>query len=267
MVDIKSLIDAAVKDGYSELNAESKVCQDLVLAMISESKYNRNITVKGGVVMRCLTNNVRRATQDMDLDFIRYSLADESIDRFVSTLNSAGIVSIKRKGTIEELKQQDYHGKRIYVELADENGYVLDSKIDLGVHKHLDILQDEFCFDVGINDGVASLLINSKEQMLTEKLRSILKFGPFSTRYKDVFDIYYLFGVINNARLKECFEKLIYSDTDMRENNLPDIFKRTENTFSNKIYLSRLNSSEKNWLDTDINEVLTGILECLKSLQ
>jgi len=31
----------------------------------------------------------------------------------------------------------------------------------------------------------ARLLINSYEQMLAEKLRSLLKFGPFSTRYKD----------------------------------------------------------------------------------
>jgi hypothetical protein len=38
------------------------------------------VTIKGGVVMRSITGNVRRATQDMDIDFIRYSLSDESID-------------------------------------------------------------------------------------------------------------------------------------------------------------------------------------------
>lgn len=35
-------------------------------------------------------------------------------------------------------------------------------------------------------------MINSMEQMITEKLRSLLKIGPFSTRYKDIFDIMYL---------------------------------------------------------------------------
>ena len=39
------------------------------------------------------------------------------------------------------------------------------------------------------NEGV-NLLVNSNEQMLVEKLRSLLKFGALSTRYKDFFDIY-----------------------------------------------------------------------------
>ena len=37
--------------------------------------------------MRGKTKNVRRATKDVDLDFIRYSLSDESINAFVQKLN------------------------------------------------------------------------------------------------------------------------------------------------------------------------------------
>ena len=37
--------------------------------------------------MRSITGNVRRATEDLDLDFIRYSLEDESIRYFISKLN------------------------------------------------------------------------------------------------------------------------------------------------------------------------------------
>lgn len=66
---------------------------------------------------------------------------------------------------------------------------MINSKIDFGVHNKFQIEQEEYCFDIGFDNEGASLLINSKEQMLTEKLRSILKFGVFSTRYKDIFDI------------------------------------------------------------------------------
>lgn len=38
-------------------------------------------------------------------------------------------------------------------------------------------------------DEGASLLINSNEQMLSEKLRSLLKFGTFSTRFKDIYEL------------------------------------------------------------------------------
>lgn len=60
--------------GYSELLAEARVCQDIILKAISEGSLNRNVTIKGGVVMRSITGDVRRSTRDIDFDFIRYYL-------------------------------------------------------------------------------------------------------------------------------------------------------------------------------------------------
>lgn len=131
MIQIAGMIQKAKAEGYNETNAEAKVCQDI------------------------------------DLDFIRYPLQDEAILAFVNKLNSVGLVSIQMTGVIEELNQQDYHGRRIHIAIQDAEGTLLSSKIDLGVHKHFDIEQEDFCFDVGIDDIGASLLINSKEQMLT----------------------------------------------------------------------------------------------------
>jgi predicted nucleotidyltransferase component of viral defense system len=218
MLKISEMVNIAKQHGYNEANAEAKVCQDIILSLVSRSNFDKNITVKGGVVMRSISNDARRATQDIDLDFIRYSLGDESVRAFIQRLNSVGEVSIKITGPIEELKQQDYHGKRVNIEISDEDQTILNTKIDLGVHKQLDIAQEEFCFDVGTDDEGVCLLINSKEQMLTEKLRSILKFGSFSTRYKDIFDIYYLSKLVNFKKLNECFKTLIYDDEGLREN-------------------------------------------------
>lgn len=267
MIQIAEMIKKAEAEGYDEANAEAKVCQDIVLMLISQTSMNRNITVKGGVVMRGISHDARRATQDIDLDFIRYPLQDEAIRAFIGKLNSVGAVSIQMTGKIEELNQQDYHGKRIHIAIRDAEGYLLSSKIDLGVHKHFDIEQEDFCFDVGIDDTGVSLLINSKEQMLTEKLRSILKFGAFSTRYKDIFDIFYLLGLSDRKKLMHCFTTLIFEDPGMRENTMEDIIRRVESTFSNKRYLDRLKGSEKNWLSLEVSEVLTGILGALRSLK
>ena len=60
--------------GYSEQNAQSKLGQDIVLKAIADSGMARNATIKGGVVMRSISGNARRATQDLDLDFIKYSI-------------------------------------------------------------------------------------------------------------------------------------------------------------------------------------------------
>lgn len=40
--------------------------------------------------MHSLSNSVRRATRDLDLDFIKYSLENESIRSFIDKLNSVG---------------------------------------------------------------------------------------------------------------------------------------------------------------------------------
>ena len=61
MIDIEQLFSEYRKEGYSELLAEARVCQDIVLKAISESVLSRIVTIKGGVVMRSITGNVRRA--------------------------------------------------------------------------------------------------------------------------------------------------------------------------------------------------------------
>ena len=69
MANLEKMTAQYVDEGYSELLAEARVCQDIVLKAISESTMNRNVTIKGGVVMRSITGDVRRATRDIAFDF------------------------------------------------------------------------------------------------------------------------------------------------------------------------------------------------------
>ena len=87
-MNIKDAIISYQNNGYSYADAESKVSQDIVLSLIGESKYNRHITVKGGVVMHIISNNIRRATRDLDVD-----------NNFPKTRN----MFLKRKKTYEKM--------------------------------------------------------------------------------------------------------------------------------------------------------------------
>ena len=266
-MNLRELIDAVRNEGYSQANAEARVCQDIVLKAIDKSAFANHITVKGGVVMRSITGDARRATQDMDLDFIRYSLRDDYIRAFIDRLNCLDGVTIQITGEIEELSQQEYHGKRVFISITDETGYSLRSKIDMGVHKQIQIEQDEYCFDVCMDDEGASLLINSKEQIFTEKLRSMLRFGPFSTRFKDVFDLCYLSDHVDRLRLKQCINTYILSDPGMRENDMDAIRARVQRTFSDRVYRQRLERSRSsNWMEISISEALEQIISFLQSI-
>lgn len=50
-MDLKEMRQNYINEGYDFLDASAKVCQDILLAKISKSALNRNITIKGGVVM------------------------------------------------------------------------------------------------------------------------------------------------------------------------------------------------------------------------
>lgn len=81
-------IEKIKASGYSEQNAQAKLGQDIVLKAISDSGMAGSATIKGGVVMRSISGDARRATQDLDLDFIRYSISDDSIRTFVGNLTA-----------------------------------------------------------------------------------------------------------------------------------------------------------------------------------
>ena len=97
--------------------------------------------------------------------------------------------------------------------------------------------------------------------MLAEKLRSLLKFGPFSTRYKDVYDIYYLKDIIDKGKLRIAINTYIFSDNAMREKSGEDIVNRLKFTFSAKSYVKTLDASDKRWMDERIDVIIKGLVE------
>ena len=253
--------------GCSEQNAQSKLGQDIVLKAIADSGMAQNATIKGGVVMRSISGNARRATQDLDLDFIRYSISDDSIRRFVEKLNCIDGLTIKLNGNIIELNHQDYKGKRIFISVTDTEGTAISLKMDLGVHKDLSIEQDEYAFDVCFQEDAVSLLINSPAQMITEKLKSMLRFGVRSTRYKDVCDICYLSEYVNMEQQKVCIQKYIFDDPTLRNvSDMKAIITRIERMFTNPGYLRELHKSDKNWLDISDDAALEKDLAFIKSI-
>lgn len=256
-----------LENGFSLANASAKICQDIILNKISKSKMNRSVTIKGGVVMYGLSYNKRRATRDLDLDFIKYSLADESVKAFIDTLNLVNDgIKIYIDGDVQELHHQDYKSKRINVILRDKNNFSVSAKLDIGVHKNFDIKQDEYCFNFEAIKESATLIINSKEQIFCEKLKSLLRFGIRTTRYKDIFDIYYLINNtnINKEELINIIDKLIIKDTTMRENDFQDIIKNLNITLNNAIFKRNLRDAKNNWLDVPVEDVIQDIITYFK---
>ena len=233
-MNLQELIQKYIKTGYSDGDASAKVCQDLILTAISNSKYAENITIKGGVVMHNLSNDKRRATNE-----------------------------------IVPLHHQDYNGKRVFLRIKDGFDNIIDTKLDIGVHKLFELEQEEYMFDFDTINLGANLLINSPEQIFTEKMKSLLKFNIRSTRYKDVFDFYYLIdnNLLNKEKLEKCFKILIYDDELININNIKDLIEQFNRITNSRLYKNNLNNPKYNWLDTNIDTVIDKVQVYLASLE
>ena len=268
-MNIKDAILFYQNKGYEYADAESKVSQDIVLSKIWNSKYKNHITIKGGVVMYNISNNIRRATRDLDIDFIKYSLEDESIRNFIYSLNNdKDNIKIEIVGNIASLHHQDYDGKRVLIKISDKYGNSINTKLDIGVHKLFELEQEEYYFDLSLINKQINLLINSKEQIFVEKLKSLLKLGFVSTRYKDIFDFYYLVNIskLNKKKLLKNIEILIFNDDKMRENNIEDILNRLSKTLKSSRYINHLNDPVVNWLDIPIEDAINSLLKFIEEL-
>lgn len=269
MVNLLESIHFYIEKGYEDTYAISKVAQDIILSKIAKSNYRNNITIKGGVVMFNITKDKRRATIDIDIDLIRYSLDDTSIIFLFKKLNEIkdGVKIVINK-KIKDLKHQDYHGKRVNIILKDSFNNQIETKIDIGVHKNLDIKQEEFIFNFEAFNNSMSLLINTKEQIFVEKLSSILKHGIRTTRYKDVYDFYYLIteGNMDKFLTIKLINKYCINENS-KVNNVIDIEKELEKIFTNLNFLENVKNSRYNWIRKDINIILNEILKFFKELE
>ena len=267
-MNLQEMIQKYIKNGYSDELASSKVSQDLILTAIANSKYIQNITIKGGVVMHNLSNDKRRATRD--LDFIKYSLEDNSIINFINELNkSINYINFEIINEIIPLHHHDYKGKRVFLKIKDNYKNEIDTKLDIRVHKLFELEQEQYMFDFSIINLGANLLINSPEQIFTEKMKSLLKFNIRSTRYKDIFDFYYLIDnkLLNKEKLEKCFKILIYDDKSINVNNVKDLINQFEKITSSRLYKINLNNPKYNWLDKNIDDVIDKIKNYLITME
>ena len=96
-----------------------------------------------------------------------------------------------------------------------------------------------------------------------------MKLGFRSTRYKDLFDFYYLIenNKLDKEKLINCIEILIFKDETMRENTIQDIITRMKGTLNSQRYRNNLNSPKVNWLEIPIEDTIDIVLDYISSLE
>jgi len=258
---------ALSKAGYRIAEAQAKVAHDAILLAMYKSGFKKNCTVKGGVVMCELTNEVRRTTMDIDIDLVHCSISEASIRKIVARWARLTGFKMAIFGTILELRQDDYRGKRVYLDISD--GTIrkpVRTKVDIGVHTYKGLRQIERRFGALLDEKKATLYSNSCEQMFAEKLLSLIRHGVMSTRTKDVFDLHFLSGIVNMRRLKTFINTLILSNGKCPLRDPVRILESIGRTFSSKRFLRSMGSPKSNWLGQPPAKVTSDILAFLRKV-
>ena len=96
----------------------------------------------------------------------------------------------------------------------------------------------------------------------------MLKFGITSTRFKDIFDFYYLINNedLNKDKLLKYIDILIFQDESMREKSLEDVNRRLTSILNNSRFQSRINTANNNWLQMPIKDVIENVLDYFDNL-
>ena len=261
---IKEYIENYISKGFTLAQARNLTAQLIILSKIEKSKYVDSILLKGGVVMYNMTKEQRRTTTDLDFDFIRYNISNDSdIELFVDILNKKDPdYEVLINGRIEELHQQDYHGKRVGLIIKDKTESI-KFKLDIGVHTLLAINQDKMCFTFENNKDI-TLLVNPPEQMFAEKLLSLAKIGVASTRFKDIDDMYYLIKdkAINIGIVRKCLELLTLNPIkDIKDTQ--DVINNVIDTLENQFFIDGYINSSGSWLNKDYEDIKSCIVNYL----
>ena len=245
--------------------AQNYACQRIILEKIKKSPFAEKITIKGGVVMFNLTKNLRRATMDLDFDFVRYGISEQSIHSFVNALNHYDTRYRILVVGMKALHHEDYRGKRVLL-LIEDYSESLPFKLDIGVHTLTTIEQEKMCFRLANEGDAVALLANPPEQIFAEKAYSLAKHGSFSRRFKDVFDMFFLIEQceLNRSLVQKCLDLLTLNQGPRVTRTI--VCELVQDTLSDPTFLGHLSNARERWLDVGVKEIAERIIEFLERI-
>ncbi|MFC6176242.1 nucleotidyl transferase AbiEii/AbiGii toxin family protein [Companilactobacillus huachuanensis] len=171
---------------------QKKFFIDCFLKLLSESQYSDNFVWKGGFVLSAITGIKKRTTVDLDTLItgmaVNSSTLSKVIQEIISNKDENGPVF--KLLDIEEIQEEKaYQGLR--VRIMGQLGQMKDNfHLDVVTGETLEQRAIKWDYQPLIGDRKIPIYIYRPEQILSEKLQTILERGIANTRMKDFYDVY-----------------------------------------------------------------------------
>lgn len=114
---------------------------------------------------------------------------------------------------------------------------------------------------------MSSFKLIPPEQIFAEKILSLARLGPISTRYKDIYDMYYLTSLpsFDKTKLKTILSSF-FINSSREPQNFASLLKRITLTLENDAFKREAKNISNKWLNVEYEEVEEALLLTLKGL-
>lgn len=207
-----------------------------LLERLSVSEYKENIVLKGGMLVAAMVGIDNRATMDMDATLKSYPLTEQSVLQVLTDICNMQLfddVSIHVIKALPIRKDDIYGGLRVSLEAVYDT-IITPISIDISTGDAITPAAVWYKFH-GMFDEEKEIevLAYNIETIFAEKFETILRRGVFSTRPRDLYDVYILLNTQEYD--KSIFKSAFWTTAEHRGStslfdNIDDILAMIENS-------------------------------------
>ena len=202
-MQLKAKIKAmAEKTGITPQAALQMYCLERFLERISVSKYHKQLIIKGGFLIASIIGIGHRSTMDIDATVKGFDVSHEMVSAIFKEIcrintNDQLDFSFER---IEDIREKDnYPGIRVFLS-AQYGKIITPLTIDLTTGDTIVPAEILYSYKCVFDDKTLSVLAYPIENILAEKLDTIISRGAANTRTRDFYDIHMLY-VLKNGEI------------------------------------------------------------------
>ena len=209
-----------------------------ILEKLSKSKYSKNIILKGGLLISSLIGVDMRSTMDMDTTIRGIPLNEESISNILNE-----ILAIKIDADIQYklIKLSPIRQEDVYEDFCASISCVFGKinailNIDITTGDIITPREMNYSYSKILEEGTIPIMTYTIETILAEKFETISSRNITTTRARDFYDLYMLYGIYKDKIDKDTLQKAIERtskyrgsfETVLQYREIVDLFHESE---------------------------------------
>lgn len=213
------------------------------LDRLSQSRYNNNFVIKGGLLLSSIMGINMRTTMDIDIDITGINFEKDVIEKIIGEIIEIdvndGVTILLNK--VEDIKEQDEYGGYKFKLIAQYGNLKVPFHIDISTGDIITPRAIQYRYNKILENEYINIWTYNQETLIAEKLQTILARKLDNSRMKDFYDLYY-------------FEKYKWNEIDKKllVKAIQATFRQRTTTNDLKIANSIIKSLEEN---QDINSL------------